>query len=837
MTFATPQYESQATRPVGNPPRWRLLRPVRALAAALAIIALATIGFATWRALASYRETVAEAHRTAARVARLAAETAAQSLDRVDQTLRGVVDMLETAGLPPGSEQRVVQTVRRRLIGSPEIRDLLVLDRAGRVLSLSGEGAESHADRDYFASHSGSGDRGLFIGAPIGGPGRDQVLLPLSRRFNAADGSLAGVVVAMVTPAVFRAVLAADVGPAGSLSVWNARGVLLARTPAVADTVGRSYADTPIGRVLAGQRFDQPITTTSQVDGITRFVSWRAVPGLPFAIAAGLAQDEVLAPWRRETWVSAAAVLTFLVLTAAGMSAIARRLRRDAARIAALEASEARLRDLAAAGADWAWEQDADLRFVSLSGADRDGIVDASLIGKTRRESAPLGVSEEQWARHEALLAARAAFRDFRLQRMRADGRMRTLSVSGVPLFDADGTFRGYRGIGRDITAEVELTTMLRAVIDAVPAMISAKDVAQRYVLMNSYQAKLFATSPEAAIGRSEAELLGTAQGTHGGALDRRVAETGEATGFYEERYAAADGVVRDWLAAKLPLEGPDGQVRLVLTVAMEITAQKDAEKRLRHAHGEIIRAKEMAEQANRTKSEFLANVSHELRTPLNAIIGFSEMMSTRVFGPIGSERYEGYVHDIHHSALYLLDLIGDILDMAKIEAGKRELEREQIDMGAEIRETVRMFEQRVAQDGITLATRVPDSLPPAFADRRAIRQILINLVGNAVKFTPRGRAVTVSVQRTSDGLALIVRDEGVGIPADKIERLGTPFFQVNDYASRSKPGSGLGLAVTKSLVELHGGRLTIESQLGFGTTVTATLPVPGGMTAATSAA
>jgi len=271
--------------------------------------------------------------------------------------------------------------------------------------------------------------------------------------------------------------------------------------------------------------------------------------------------------------------------------------------------------------------------------------------------------------------------------------------------------------------------------------------------------------------------------------------------------------------------------------VAMEITAQKDSDKQLRHAHGEIVRAKEMAEQANRTKSEFLANVSHELRTPLNAIIGFSEMMSTHVFGPIGSERYEGYVRDIHHSAIYLLDLIGDILDMAKIEAGKRELEREPIDLGVEIRDTVRMFEQRVAQDGIALTVHVPEGLPPALADRRAIRQILINLVGNAVKFTPRGRAVTVGAQRAPEGLALVVRDEGVGIPADKIDRLGTPFFQVNDYASRTKPGSGLGLAVTKSLVELHDGRLTIESQLGFGTTVTATLPIAAGASAATTAA
>jgi two-component system cell cycle sensor histidine kinase PleC len=218
--------------------------------------------------------------------------------------------------------------------------------------------------------------------------------------------------------------------------------------------------------------------------------------------------------------------------------------------------------------------------------------------------------------------------------------------------------------------------------------------------------------------------------------------------------------------------------------------------------------------------------MSHELRTPLNAVIGFSEVMMREVFGPIGLPRYKDYARDIHRSGTHLLDLINDILDMAKIEVGKRELQLEAIDLKTEILETMRLIQWRVGEGSVGLVTEL-DAAPPTFrVDRRAVRQILLNLVGNAVKFTPAGGTVTVACRPHAGGLALVVADTGCGIAPEHLAQLGTPFFQAHSVNIAGKEGTGLGLALTKSLVEMHGGRLVIESTLGAGTTVTALFPV-----------
>jgi len=264
----------------------------------------------------------------------------------------------------------------------------------------------------------------------------------------------------------------------------------------------------------------------------------------------------------------------------------------------------------------------------------------------------------------------------------------------------------------------------------------------------------------------------------------------------------------------------------MVISVAMEITERKAAEAQAMRAQVALFEAKEGAGRASRAKSAFLANMSHELRTPLNAVIGFSEVMMREVFGPLGLPRYKDYARDIHRSGTHLLDLINDILDMAKIEVGKRELQLEAVDLRTEIVETMRLVQWRVGEGSVGLVTELDDA-PPAFrVDRRAVRQILLNLVGNAVKFTPAGGTVTVACRRRPGGLALIVADTGVGIAPEHVAQLGTPFFQAHSVNIAGKEGTGLGLALTKSLVELHGGRLLIDSALGAGTTVTAVFPL-----------
>ena len=230
------------------------------------------------------------------------------------------------------------------------------------------------------------------------------------------------------------------------------------------------------------------------------------------------------------------------------------------------------------------------------------------------------------------------------------------------------------------------------------------------------------------------------------------------------------------------------------------------------------------AEDANQSKSEFLANMSHELRTPLNAINGFSDIMKKELFGPLGDPRYAEYVNDILFSGQHLLSLINDILDMSKIEAGKMTLNTEVMQMNDMVSQVIRIVRGRAEDNRLTLV--YDDApLPEIEADPRAVKQILLNLATNAIKFTPEGGVVTLAVEPKSAGLIVRVSDTGIGISKEDIERLAQPFEQIDSDHSRQHEGTGLGLALSKSLVELHGGNFTIESVVGQGTTVIFTLP------------
>ncbi len=234
---------------------------------------------------------------------------------------------------------------------------------------------------------------------------------------------------------------------------------------------------------------------------------------------------------------------------------------------------------------------------------------------------------------------------------------------------------------------------------------------------------------------------------------------------------------------------------------------------------------KTRAETANRSKSEFLANMSHELRTPLNAIIGFSEIMETGLFGDLGSPKYKEYAADIHASGAHLLELINDILDMSKIEAGRMTLETQRLPLPEVVEESLRLVSGRAEVASVKIVNEL-GAMPPVDADKRAVKQVLLNLLSNAIKFTPAGGSIYLRGQ-TDGGMATIaVEDTGIGIPASALPKIGRPFEQVESHHAKSHKGTGLGLALSRSLVELHGGTLTIESTEGVGTKVSFTLPL-----------
>ena len=241
----------------------------------------------------------------------------------------------------------------------------------------------------------------------------------------------------------------------------------------------------------------------------------------------------------------------------------------------------------------------------------------------------------------------------------------------------------------------------------------------------------------------------------------------------------------------------------------------------------DYLSAKKTAEEANRTKSAFLANMSHELRTPLNAIIGFSDAINQQLFGPLGHKRYLEYVNDIYASGSHLLSLINDILDMSKIEAGKYEIRTERIDAAEVADESARFVRVRADEAGVSLSLDAPPGIF-VHADLRALKQILLNLLTNAIKFTPKGGKVTLGVRDARDWIEFLVIDTGIGIPARDLPRLGQRFEQVDNALTRRREGTGLGLALCRSLAELHSGELKIESEVGRGTVVTVRLPVRG---------
>jgi signal transduction histidine kinase len=254
-------------------------------------------------------------------------------------------------------------------------------------------------------------------------------------------------------------------------------------------------------------------------------------------------------------------------------------------------------------------------------------------------------------------------------------------------------------------------------------------------------------------------------------------------------------------------------------------------EQQLKQQNTELEKARDLAESANRSKSQFLANISHELRTPLNAIIGFSSILMNQLFGPMGDQKYLEYAKDINESGSHLLDIINDILDLSKAEAGKLMLNYEEVHVGKAVNKSITIVAERAAKGKVIITSDVPKMLPPLVADRLRLIQIILNILSNAVKFTEEGGSIHVAVGLKEEKgepthFVLSVKDTGIGMAQDDIEKAFQRFGQIDSGLNRKYEGTGLGLPLTKKLMELHHGDITIESELGNGTLVTMTFPV-----------
>ena len=481
----------------------------------------------------------------------------------------------------------------------------------------------------------------------------------------------------------------------------------------------------------------------------------------------------------------------------------------------ALRDSEARYRLMAEYATDMIWRitPAGDILYVSPAcrvqlGQTPEGLAGGNLHDLLHPEDRPLFIAQD-WR-----VPLGSIGRKHIVHRMRCrDGRDVWLETTGRAVIDpATGAIREIVLSSRNVTgrkcAEEERNRLFALSMD----MLAIGTTSGHLVRVNPAFTRT--------LGFTEAELLSKPVTEWLHPDDRaptmealRRLSAGEPGYNFENRYRHKDGGYR-WTSWNATASGD-----LVYAVGRDVTDQK------RNAEA-LLRAKEEAERSSRAKTAFLANMSHELRTPLNAIIGFSEILMEQMFGPLGHDSYRGYASDIHTSGQRLLHVINNILEVTKLEGGGLDLEDRPVPLRAEIELVAGLMHPAAAKAAVAVVSDIPPDLPAVQSDRSAIRQILMNVMENAVKFTPDGGTVTVRAGcRPDGGVSIAVSDTGIGIPAEDLDRILEPFQQVAPHMVRSRPGAGLGLAIVKSLVEAHDGRLQVASQPDRGTTVFINFP------------
>ncbi|MBB6250586.1 response regulator [Nitrospirillum iridis] len=511
-----------------------------------------------------------------------------------------------------------------------------------------------------------------------------------------------------------------------------------------------------------------------------------------------------------------------------------------------LVAREERFRDLTEVSTDWYWETDETHRLTYISeGVLFEGMDMNMLLGRTRQELST-DAQAAHWAVYEGFLNSRTAFRDFIYSASGPDGATRHLEISGRPYFAADGRFHGFRGVGRDITALVETRQhlqerdrLLTTILESIDQGIVAFDAQLRLSIRNQHFLDLMGLAPEdcpPGMPLPEVEPLlqdGAADPLAGVRLP--AGAQGEETGQVTYELTRADG--RTLEARAIPMPGSGFVVSY-----MDMTVQRrqvsdliDARDRLaaqarelRTLAEELDAARRSAEAANAAKSDFLANMSHEIRTPMNGVMGMVQLL---LESPLTADQatYAGIIRD---SADALLAIINDILDISKLEAGRVELEEVPFALTDVTGGVMAILEPRARDKGIRLETLLLGKPPGHYrGDPLRLRQVLLNLVGNAVKFTDQGSVVLeVEVGITRDGLVPLhfaVRDTGIGISAPAQAHLFRKFGQADTSISRRFGGSGLGLAISQRLVALMGGAITLDSALNQGSTFAFTVRLP----------
>lgn len=380
-------------------------------------------------------------------------------------------------------------------------------------------------------------------------------------------------------------------------------------------------------------------------------------------------------------------------------------------------------------------------------------------------------------------------------------------------------------GVGLDVTdykeaqaALMEMQAHFCGVVENSPTAISLKDLDGNYLIANKTFRDWCSQDEESMIGQTVYDIFPKETADKINDLEIRVRRD-QVPVSDEMEFLYSDGVKRNLITLKFPIFDTNKRFINIGTIMIDVSKQKFVER-------ELVKAKESAELANHSKSEFLANMSHELRTPLNSIIGFSQILVSESLGKLGNENYIDYARDIQDSGTHLLDIINDILDISKIEAGEVKIIEEILSLPEIIGFCEKMLAHKLRSKNVFFSKTIPEQFPFLLADLRLQKQILLNLLSNAIKFsTDMGKVNIEGTVNNKGEIEIRVSDTGIGVDEKDIPKILQPFGQVTDNQTRNLEGTGLGLPLSKSLVELHGGTLILESKVDEGTVVTVTYP------------
>ena len=782
------------------------------------------------------------------------------SIDKIDLALRTVADEFErqlTAGrIDEGAMNAFMARQKKRL---PELEAFRVANADGFV--ILGDGVDknarvSWADRDYFIHHRTHSDQKLFISKPVFGRVAQKYIVGFAQRYNYPDGSFAGVISAPIAIDHFNNILAHyDAGPNGTIIIRDAELGLISRKPAIADLPAGKIGNKVISenaRPLLESKTTRTATfhTPASGDGHKRTISFSRLHNAPLIAIVGVANDDYLDNWYTEVYKTAALATGFLLLSLILGLTLLRLLRRAELQQKALAEREDQLQTVIEAVPDsiqfkdgegrWLVANSVCLKLFGLQNSAWQGLSDRELAGQHPHLAEALSACEASdkatWA-HGGISRHDDVIHDEHIGLLHFE-------VIKVPLYDEQGKRRAIIAVSRDISErkrnEAELENHRRHLEELVlerSAALMETEARASHILnssanglygvnrnglitfINPAACTLLGYQADEVIGRDAHSLFhhshpdGTPYPADNCPSWSALA-LGRNVRVDDEVYWHADGHPIPVMYATHPILH-DAEITGAVTSLVDISQQRaTAEAR--------ERALQAAENLARAKSDFLANMSHEIRTPLNGVLGFAEIGQRHSRNP---ERTADAFNKILASGKRLLGVINDILDFSKIEAGKLRIEHTPMSISELITHAVELVSDRAHAKQLELTVELAENLPPTcLGDPLRTGQVLLNLLSNAVKFTEAG-SIKLNAACDAERLVFTVADTGIGMDETQLEQLFDPFQQADASASRRFGGTGLGLAISKRILELMGGQISVQSQLGSGTTITFNLP------------